>query len=287
MHMNTKVAQFSICHVHFTTFICPLSLLVLAALNLRAGAWVSHPSAAYAWISAGGWAAGLAEGCAGASTSMGGGLRGSFGLRLRGSLSLRLALKLSCLGGPLSRRFSVRFRVRLLFGLASLLTCSCSLLLLPMGHCSGMRGIQQMPLNPRHFLLPLVFHPRSPPRLPNNRDYNPKVDTIRVGHINLFTKHGPSDSSKRGVPGAAFAGAVASRLPPSCVHGALFGPTMCCCPIRRTCASSWGVFWVGWVLGAGQGGLDLSAGGGGGGGLCLGCAVGAREGNQQLDRRIS
>ena len=38
MHKHTKVAKFSICPVHFTDFLCPLSLLVLAAPNLRAGA---------------------------------------------------------------------------------------------------------------------------------------------------------------------------------------------------------------------------------------------------------
>ena len=34
VHRHTEVAQF----VHLTAFLCPLSLLILAALNLRAGA---------------------------------------------------------------------------------------------------------------------------------------------------------------------------------------------------------------------------------------------------------
>ena len=38
MHKHTKVAQFSICRVHFTPFLCPSSFLVLDSLNLKAGA---------------------------------------------------------------------------------------------------------------------------------------------------------------------------------------------------------------------------------------------------------
>ena len=78
MHRYTKLAQFSIGSVRFAAFLCPLSLLVLAALNLRAGAcrvlpkggpaWVSPPSSAWAWVWVGAWGGDLAEGCAGAST---------------------------------------------------------------------------------------------------------------------------------------------------------------------------------------------------------------------------
>ena len=90
MHMHAKDAQFSICPVHFTAFPCPLCLLVLAALNLRAGpvgssqrgavAWSLPPSGAWSWVGAGGWAAGWAEGCAEASTSMGAALGAALGL---------------------------------------------------------------------------------------------------------------------------------------------------------------------------------------------------------------
>ena len=77
-HRHTKIAQASI----FLVLACAsLSLQVHAAVHLRAGAcwvlpkgavaWVSPPSGAWAWVWAGGLAAGLAEGCAGASTSMG------------------------------------------------------------------------------------------------------------------------------------------------------------------------------------------------------------------------
>ena len=140
-----------------------------------------------------------------------------------------------------------------------------------------------MPLNPKHLLFPLVFHPHSPPRpLPQPR-LQPPGRHHRCS-INLFTcspvqpgqvTHPPP---KRGVPHAAFAAAAASPSPPSHVHGGVPGPTMSCCAIRRTCASAWGAFWVGWVLGGGggggrAGGLGFSAGGGG---LCWGGAAGAR-----------
>ena len=38
MHMHTQIAQFSIYFVYFIVFPCPLSLLMLAALHLEAGA---------------------------------------------------------------------------------------------------------------------------------------------------------------------------------------------------------------------------------------------------------
>ena len=47
-----------------------------------------------------------------------------------------------------------------------------------------------MPLNPKHLLFPWVFHPHSPPRPCHNRGYDPRVDTIGVGHIHLLTKQG-------------------------------------------------------------------------------------------------
>ena len=105
MHRHTKIAKFSIFSVHCTAFLCPLSLLVVAALNLRAGACRVlpkggrglgfAPSGAWSWVWAGGWAAGLAEGCAGASTSMGAASRAALGLgsgaRLASSLGSGLA----------------------------------------------------------------------------------------------------------------------------------------------------------------------------------------------------
>ena len=39
MHRHTKLAQFSICYVHFTAFPCSLSLSVLAAIHLKAEAY--------------------------------------------------------------------------------------------------------------------------------------------------------------------------------------------------------------------------------------------------------
>ena len=47
-----------------------------------------------------------------------------------------------------------------------------------------------MSFKPKHLLFPLVFHPHAPPRPPHNGGYNPRVDTIRVGNIHLFTKQG-------------------------------------------------------------------------------------------------
>ena len=47
-----------------------------------------------------------------------------------------------------------------------------------------------MPLNLKHLLFPWVFHPHSPPRPPDNRGYNLRVDTIGLGHIHVFTKQG-------------------------------------------------------------------------------------------------
>ena len=200
MHMHTTVAQFSICPVHFTAFLCPLSLLVHAALHLRAVACRVLPKGGRGLgfapirglvIGLGRWlGCRFGRGVRWGIQLHGGGLRGSFGLALRGQLSLRLGFRLRWLGGRLGRRVSVRFGVRLLFGLGGLLTCSSSLLLLPMGHCYNMRGIQQMPLNPKHVLFPWVFHPHSPPRTPHNRGYKPWVETIGVGHIHPFTKQG-------------------------------------------------------------------------------------------------
>ena len=87
---------------------------------------------------------------------------GQLWARAEGLLSLRLGFRFGWLGGRLSRRVSVRFGVRLLFGLGGL----GSLLVLPMGHCCSMRGIQQMPLNPKYLLFPPTL---SPPPLPQSR----------------------------------------------------------------------------------------------------------------------
>ena len=169
MHRHTTIAQFSICPVHFAAFLCPLSLLVLAALNLRAEAcWVlpkGGRSLGFTPIRGVGMGLGRWLGCGFGEELRwgihlhGGGLRGSFGLGLRGLLSLRLGFRLTWLGGRLSRRVSVRFAGRLLFGDGGLLNCRCSLLLLPMVDCCSMRGILQMPLNPKHLLFPWVPPP--------------------------------------------------------------------------------------------------------------------------------
>ena len=75
MKSHTKVAQFSIRPVHFSAFVCPLSLLLLAAVNLRAGACHVLPKGgrglSFALIRDLGMGLGLAEGYAGASTSLG------------------------------------------------------------------------------------------------------------------------------------------------------------------------------------------------------------------------
>ena len=185
----------------FPVLACPcLSLLVHAALHLGAGACQVLPKGGRGLgfapirglrMGLGRWlGCGFGRGVCFGIHLHGGGLRGSFGLGLRGLRSLRIGFRLGWLGGRLTRRVSVRFGVRLLLGLGGLLTCNCSLLLLPRGHCCSMRGIQHMPLNPKHLLFPWVFHSHSPPLPRRNRGYNPRVDTIGVGHIHLFTKQG-------------------------------------------------------------------------------------------------
>ena len=67
---------------------------------------------------------------------------------------------------------------------------------------------------------------------------------------------------KRGIHRATFAAAAASPPPPSHVHGRVLGPTMSCCPIRRTCSFASGAFWVGWLLGGGFAGEVLRGLGG-------------------------
>ena len=90
MHRHTKLAQFPMFPVHScTAFLCPLSLLVLAALNLRAGECRVPPKggrglgfAPIRGLSMGlgrGWAASLAEDGAGASTAMGAALGAALG----------------------------------------------------------------------------------------------------------------------------------------------------------------------------------------------------------------
>ena len=118
IHRHTGVSQFSIFLVICTTFFCPLSLLVFAALNLRARACRVLPKGGCGlgfapirglimclgrwlgcWFGGGvRWGIHL-HGC---------GLRGSFALGLRCPLSLRLGFRLSWLGGLLSRGVSVR-----------------------------------------------------------------------------------------------------------------------------------------------------------------------------------
>ena len=166
MHMHTKTAQFSIYCVHFIVFPCSLSLLVLAALHLRAGACWVLPKAGrglgFAPIR------GLGTGLGWGIHLQGGCRRGGFGPGLGGLLSLRLGVMHCGLGGRLSRLSGVRLGVRLLFGL---LGSRSSLLLIPMRHYCSMRGMRQMPLNAKHLIFPLVFHPHS--LLPQERRSQP------------------------------------------------------------------------------------------------------------------
>ena len=140
------------------------------------------------------------------------------------------------LGGRLSRRVSVRFGVRLLFGLGLGLGGPVSLLLLPMGHCCSMRGIQQMPLNPKHLLFPWVLHPHlippamPPPRLqPPGRHNRGRAQTPAHQAGGQVTHPPP----RRGAPRAAFAAPASPS--PSHGDGEVPSPTTSCCPIRRTC----------------------------------------------------
>ena len=106
MHRHTKLAPFSICPFHFTTFLCPLSLLVLAALYLRAGACRVLPKGCrglgFAPIRGLGMGLGRWLGCRfgrGLRYGIhlhGGGLVGSFGLGLRGGTSLVDLLLAKC-----------------------------------------------------------------------------------------------------------------------------------------------------------------------------------------------
>ena len=101
MHRHTNIARFSICSVHFTPFLCPLSLLVLANLDLKAGACQVLPKGVrglgFAPIRGLGMGLGrglgswFGRGLRWGIHLHGGGLRGSFGLGLRGLLSLGLA----------------------------------------------------------------------------------------------------------------------------------------------------------------------------------------------------
>ena len=117
MHRHTKFAQFSICPVHFTVCLCPLSLLVLAALNLSAGACRVLPKGGrgLGFAAMRGLVRGLGRwlGCRlgrGLRWGIhlhGGGIRSSFGLGLRGLLSLSLGFRVSWLGGRLGWRVIV------------------------------------------------------------------------------------------------------------------------------------------------------------------------------------
>ena len=245
----------------FLVLACPcLSLLVHAALHLRVGAcWVLPKGGrglGFAPIRGLGMGLGRWLGCGygrGVRWGIhlhGGGPRGTFGLGLRGLLSLRLGFRFGLLGGRLSRRVIVRLGIRLLFGLGGLLTCSCSLLLLSMGHSCSMRGIQQMPLNPKHLLFPWVFHPHSPPVPRRNPPQPPGTHHRCRAHTPAHQAGGQvtHPPPKRGAPRVAFAAAAASASPS---HGdvGVPGPTTSCCPIRRACASVGGSFWVAWVRG--------------------------------------
>ena len=136
LHRHTKIAQVAI----FLVLACPcLSLLVHATLHLKDGACRVLPKGGRGlgfspiWglgMGLGRWlGCGFGRGVRWGIHFHGGGLRGSFGPGLRGPLSLRLGFRFGWLGGRLSRWVSVRVRVRLVFGLGGLLTCSYSLLL--------------------------------------------------------------------------------------------------------------------------------------------------------------
>ena len=159
-------------------------------------------------------------------------------------------MRLWGLGGRLSRQGDVHFRVRVLFGLLG----SSRFLLLPMGHCYGMRGIQNMPLNPKHLLFCWVFHPDSPPSpkqhksQPRGRHHRcraPKPMHQAGGQV----RHPPP---KRRVPHATFA-IAASSSPPFPFHGGLRGPSTTSSLTRRTCACHRCPFCVSSVGGGGGG----------------------------------
>ena len=105
MHRHTKVAGFSICPVHFTAFLCRLSLLVIPALSLRAGACQVLPKWGRGLDFVPIWGPGMDLGrwlgCRFGRRLRWGiylhedGLRGSFGLGVRGLLRLRLGFRLS------------------------------------------------------------------------------------------------------------------------------------------------------------------------------------------------
>ena len=105
MHKGTKIAQFSIFPVHYRAFLCPLSLLVLPALNLRAGACRDLPKGGRGLVFApirglvmglGRWlGCRFGRGVRWGIHLYGCGLTGSFGLGLRGLLSLKLGFRLS------------------------------------------------------------------------------------------------------------------------------------------------------------------------------------------------
>ena len=194
MHRHTKLAQFSIRSVHFTAFPCSLSLLVLAALHLRAGAGRVLPKGGrglgFAPIRGLGMGLGrglgwrFGRGLRWGTHLHGGRLRGGFGLGLGGLLSLKLGVRLCELGARLSQRVTVRFGVRLLFGLGGLLRCSNA----PNG--SLLKHGRHTTDASQHETSP--FPPGVPPTVspPHNRGDNPRVDTFGVGHKNPCTKQG-------------------------------------------------------------------------------------------------
>ena len=105
MYKHTKITQFSIFLVHCTVFLCPLSLLVLAALNLKAEACRVRPKGGCGLRCAPirglviGWGRWMGyqfgRGVRWGIHLHGCGLGGSFGLGLRGLFRLRLGFRLS------------------------------------------------------------------------------------------------------------------------------------------------------------------------------------------------
>ena len=133
LHRHTKIAQASI----FLVLACPcLSLLVHAALHLRAGAcWVlpnGGRGLGFAPIRGLGMGLGRWLGCGfgrGVRWGIhlhGGGLRGSFGLGLRGLLSLRLGFRFGWLGVGSASRLASGLGLAFFLALAAFLLAAAA-----------------------------------------------------------------------------------------------------------------------------------------------------------------
>ena len=226
-------------------------------------AWVSTPSGAWSWIWVGGWAAVVAEGCARASTSMGAASGVALGLGLGSCLASGLRSGLGGLGAGSAGGSASGWGLGLLA-------------FLPTGaaFCDPNRSLRQHERHttdasqPETSPFPLGLPPTvSPPPPLQQRSQPPGTHHPCRTHtpVKQTGGHVSHRPPKRGVPRAAVAAAAASPSPPFHDHGGARGPTMSCCPIRRTCASGLGAFWVARVLGGARQGVWVPRRGGGGG----------------------